>query len=544
MTTPRDRLDALIIGGDVPDEYLGKNARERTRLTIEAYPASLRFMERYFAHGRDAERAQADLADTGLPFVSLNGPYLCSFLRARGLTVELVPLLSPCNAQFIEQMQRRPRAVIISTTFLPFAKHIDKMATAIKQIAPDTVVIAGGIQVWKSFKHKQFLDDGRMEEELREAVSEHSFFSDPTRPSPVDLFVVSASGESTLAELLLRLRDGRTTSDLPNLAKYRDGRWVFTPQVVAPYHEVRMDWSETPLPAGRVYVPIQAGQGCGFQCAFCDFRGLRTTHLRTAESIVDEIRTIPPVDGLRRVYFTDDNLFSSRARARTICQALIDSGMPIRWRGMVRVSIADREIATQMATSGCLEVLLGIESGDPGILHRMGKDASAESILKGIQCFSDAGINTKSTFIVGYPGETEATIQNTVALLNAYPTDGPALHRFLFFQFGVLPLSTVASPASRAQYNLRGYGYHWSHSTMTSDEASHHMESIADRLSAQLSPSYVLEVPELPGLSIDRIKRIIVLRNHLARHQRGFSTPAPAADLWNELASCFQQKAR
>ncbi len=486
--------------------------------------------------------AQADLTDAGLPFVSLNGPYLCSFLRARGLTVDLVPLLSPCKAQFIEQMERRPRAVVISTTFLPFAEHINKMAAAIKQLSPDTVVIAGGIQVWKSFKHKQLLDDGGMEEDLREAVSEHSFFSNPTRPSPVDLFVVSASGEDTLSDLLLRLRDERDTDDLPNLAIYRDGRWVFTPQVEPPYHEVRMDWSETPLPPGRVYVPVQAGQGCGFQCAFCDFRGLRTTHLRTAESIVNEIRTIPPVDGLRHVYFTDDNLFSSRARARDVCQALIDSGMAIRWRGMVRVSIADREIATRMAKSGCLEVLLGIESGDPDILHRMGKNASAESILTGIQCLSDAGINTKSTFIVGYPGETEATIQNTVDLLNAYPTDGPALHRFLFFQFGVLPLSAVASPSSRAQYNLRGYGYHWSHSTMTADEASQHMETIGDRLSAHLSPSYVLEVPELPGISIDRIKRIIVLRNHLARSQRGISTPAPAADLWNELESCFHKE--
>ncbi len=533
------QLDAVIIGGDVPDEYLGKDVREKMRLAVDGYPASLRFLDRYFAHGRDAGKAQADLIDAGLPFVSLNAPHLHTFLHKQGLNTEIVPLLSPHKARFIELMQQGPRAVVISTTFLPFAAHIDKMAGAIKQLAPNTIVIAGGIQIWKSFKHKQLLDNGIMQEQIRDAVSEHNFFTNPSRPSAVDVFVVSARGEDTLAELLTRLRDDRDHSDLPNLAIYKDDRWHFTPQQPEPYREVKMDWSGFPLPPGRLYVPVQAGEGCGFQCSFCDFRGLRTMHLRTAQSIVDEIRTIPPIDGVRRVYFTDDNLFSSGSRARDICRAMIDSGMRVRWRGMVRITIVDDEIAALMADSGCLEVLLGIESGDPGILRNMGKSASPEQILAGLQTLSRVGINTKSTFIVGYPGETDGTLQNTVDLLNAYPTDGPALHRYLFFRFGVLPLSQVASPESRTQFSLRGYGYNWSHATMTSDEAAQHMESLHDRLKVELSPNYVLEVPELPNMTIDNLKRVTVLRNHLARQQRGIPGSTPEADLWDQLEGCF-----
>jgi len=535
----RHQLDAVIIGGDVPDEYLGKDVRERTRLSVEGYPASLRFLERYFAHGRDADAAQAELVSAGLPFISLNAPYLQAYLLEHGLNVEIVPLLSPYKARFAQFMQQQPRAVVISTTFLPFATHIDKIAATIKQMSPNTTIIAGGIQVWKSFKHKQLLDDGTMEEDIRDAVSEHNFFTDPTRPSPVDVFVVSSSGESTLTALLKRLRNGNDYSDLPNLAIYANGGWQFTPQAPDPYHEVKMDWSAFPLPPGRVYVPVQAGEGCGFQCTFCDFRGLRPIHLRTAQSIVDEVRTIPPTDGIRRVYFTDDNLFSSRKRARDICRAIMDSGMRVRWRGMVRISIVDEEIAALMAESGCLEVLLGIESGDPGILKNMGKSASPEQILAGLHHLTQAGINTKSTFIVGYPGETEATLQNTVDLLNAYPTDGPALHRYLFFRFGVLPLSRVASPESRERFSLRGYGYDWTHATMTSDEAASHMEALYDRLKVELSPNYVLEVPELPGMDINDLRRTVVLRNHLARRQRGIPAPAPEADLWNQLEGCF-----
>ncbi len=528
-------LDAIIIGGDVPDEYLGKDVREKMRLTVEGFPASFLFLQAYCNNGRDAEQAQAEITRNGVPFVSLNGPYLQAFLQKHGLNVALVPLLSPYKDRFRELLQRKPPAVIISTTFLPFAEHVDKLAAMVKQALPDTIVIAGGIQVWKSYQHKQLLDSGQMDEGIREAVSEHNFFTDPNRPSAVDVFVVSASGEHTLAALLERIREGRDYHELPNLATFHNGRWQFTPQEEEPYTEIKMDWGRHELPPGPVYIPVQAGQGCGFQCAFCDFRDLRSRHLRTAESIVEEIRTIPSVNGLRHVYFTDDNLFSSRNRAREICRALIQSEMKICWRGMVRVSIIDDEVAELMARSGCLEVLLGIESGDADMLQRMGKTVSPDGILRALGCLSRAGINSKSTFIVGFPGETEKTIQNTVDLLNAYPTDGPALHRYLFFRFGVLPLSEVASPESREKYRLKGYGYNWSHSSMTSEEAVAHMGTLHDRIKVELSPNYVLEVPKLPGVTIEDLKQVAVLRNRLARLQRGQDGPATEAALWKRL---------
>lgn len=540
MTDAR-QLDAVIVGGDIPDEYLGRDAREQMRLTVDGYPASLRFLDRCFAHGQDAEKAQADVVAGGLPFVSLNGPYLQAHLASCGINAALVPLLSPCKDRFAALMRQRPRAVVLSTTFLPFAKHIDTLAAAVKQVAPDTLVVAGGIQVWKSFQHKALLDSGALDEDIRDAVSEHSFFTDPTRPSPVDVFVVSATGEDRLADVLCRLREGRDYRDLPDLALYRNGRWTFTEQRGGPHREVKMDWSRTPLPAGPVYIPVQAGEGCGFQCAFCDFRGLRPVHLRTTESIIKEIRTIPPVDGVRRVYFTDDNLFATRRRALEICHAITASRMQVRWRGMVRIDVVDPDIAAHMAESGCLEVLLGIESGDPDVLRNMGKRASPERILEGVRHLTAAGIHTKSTFIVGFPGETEATLQQTVDLLNAYPTDGPAVHRYLFFRFGVLPLSQVATPASRARFGLRGYGYHWSHNTMNSEEAATLMAGLHDRIKVDLSPNYVLEVPESPGMGVAQLRQAIVTRNHLARLNRGLPAPAPAAELWNTLASCFRR---
>jgi radical SAM superfamily enzyme YgiQ (UPF0313 family) len=220
---------------------------------------------------------------------------------------------------------------------------------------------------------------------------------------------------------------------------------------------------------------------------------------------------------------------------KEICRALIDARLGVRWRGLIRVAVVDEEVAGLMAESGCLEVLLGVESGDADMLKRMCKRVTPEQVLRGVTVLSRNGISTKSTFIVGFPGETERSIRNTVDLLNAYPTDGPAVHRYMFFLFAVLPLSEVASAESRAAHGLEGYGYRWKHATMDARAAAAHIVTMQDALKIELSPSYVLEVPELRELSIERIKRICVLRNRIARVRRGLLPGASEGPLWDEL---------
>jgi radical SAM superfamily enzyme YgiQ (UPF0313 family) len=209
--------------------------------------------------------------------------------------------------------------------------------------------------------------------------------------------------------------------------------------------------------------------------------------------------------------------------------------MPLRWRGMVRLDVVDDEIADLMAGSGCMEVLLGVESGDAGILRRMRKRITPDGILSAVRRLHARGINTKSTFIVGFPGETGETIGRTVDLLNAYPTDGPGAHRYMFFTFAVLPLAEVASAESRRRFGLTGYGYHGRHATMDSSTAAAALEGMYERIKPQLSPSYVLEVPELAGMSIERIKEAFLVRNLLVRE----TDEARKADLWDRLERCF-----
>jgi len=533
--------DAVIIGGDEPQEVLGTEQRQRMRLAVDGQPASLAFLREYFRAGRSAAAAAAALRARPLPFVSLNGPYLRQFLRSRGLRVELAPLLDGSRSALAAALSARPRAVVISTTFLPFAAQIDALAAEVKRLAGEALVIAGGAQVYKSYLHKRLLDAGAIGEDIRAAVCEHNYLMDPARPSPVDALVVSSRGEETLAGVLEALRDGRDWRGLDNVAWRDGGRWRLGRLVEEPYREVKVDWG--PVLNGRagVYVPVQAGQGCGFRCTFCDFCGLfPRVRVRRPASVVEEIATIPPgADGARRVYFTDDNLFTGRARAAALCRALVESGMALRWRGMMRLDLIDEATADLMAASGCAEVLLGVESGDAGLLRRMGKRLTPAGVLAAVERLHRRGINTKSTFIVGFPGETDATIARTAELLNAYPTDGPGVHRYTFFTFAVLPLAEVAGAESRRRYALEGYGYHWRHATMDSAQAAAALDSLYERIDPRLSPSYVLEVPELPGMTVEQVKEAFLVRNLLVRLRDGPDGEGRRAALWGRLERCF-----
>jgi p-methyltransferase len=534
------QIDVLIVAGDQPQEVLGRDIREKVRLTVDGIPASMSFLRAYFRSGRDAGAALDEVSRTDPGFLSLNGPYLYQTLTQAGYSCALIGQLASERDRVEELARRRPRVVVISTTFLPFAKQIDAMAAWLRGRIPGAVIVAGGIQVWKSYRHLQLMRSGEIGDEIAPAVAEHNYLMDPSRPTPLDGLIVSESGEETLLALLSAVREGRDFRSLANTAWFEGGCWRINRVAPERVREVSMDWGRFLTGPTPAWVPVQAGVGCSSRCAFCDFQGLRRVSARSADSVADEVATIPPYNGVRRVYFTDDNLFSTARRAREMCRALISRRLGVRWRGMLRIAMVDDEVAELMAESGCLEVLLGIESGDPAVLAAMDKRSDPERTVRGIERLSRFGINTKSMFITGFPGETDASIDRTVRMLNAYPTSLPAAHRYLFFTFAVLPLARVAAAESRRKHGLVGYGYHWRHSTMTAEEAASRMASLHDAIRPELSPNYVLEVPEMDGLGVEAIKKIYLLRNMISRHRRGLAPDVDESACWAGLEEIFR----
>ena len=182
--------------------------------------------------------------------------------------------------------------------------------------------------------------------------------------------------------------------------------------------------------------------------------------------------------------------------------------------------------------SGCLMTQIGMESGDVTMLARMDKKEDPDSYLEAVELLNTHGIFTQLYFIVGFPGETAETIDNTLRLINQFKHDGPAANFIMVFPFVLAPLSPIYAPESRAAFGLTGYMSEWRHSTMDSKQAATYARDMLLRIE-NVSPFYGIE--ELAVLDAEMLKHLSHLRLSLRKAEMSTAPTAEIDRLWNEL---------
>lgn len=160
---------------------------------------------------------------------------------------------------------------------------------------------------------------------------------------------------------------------------------------------------------------IMMTYGCPYSCDFCTkpiFGNL--VRFRSMDRIFEEIKDIISY-GYDSLWIADD-LFTCDAHfLKEFCDRMIQADFRITWSCLSRVDTITYEIARQMEKSGCRKVYLGIESGNDDVLKLMNKKIDMSSVKHGVDIFKQTGIACAGFFIVGYPGETIGTIEETLA---------------------------------------------------------------------------------------------------------------------------------
>ena len=168
--------------------------------------------------------------------------------------------------------------------------------------------------------------------------------------------------------------------------------------------------------AGKPYQKItlvEFARGCHFQCDFCSitaFHGASQNH-RPAREVAAEM----DATASRRFFIVDDNLVSQPARARELCRELIP--LKIHWVGQASIHIArDGDLLDLMARSGCLGVLIGMESLDPANLRDMGKDwnLAGGGYAESLRRFREHGLAVYGTFVFGYDNDDRQAVRRSV----------------------------------------------------------------------------------------------------------------------------------
>ncbi len=412
--------------------------------------------------------------------------FIEDFVTRRGLTFREIPNFETGIEEIKDAVREGVGVIALCSTWISYpggADAIRHAARRMRELAPGVPIVVGGVGARKGAYARSRMEDGELGDVTADTLAGHYLVIDSARDCDIDAIAISEGSEYSLVDIASAVRAGRDYKELPNLAIPTPNGYVFTPEapIMSDVEGEMVDWRNHRERLRFAEAPIRTGVGCPFRCQFCDFSRLYQCSIRSPESIVRELQSLAAImPAPRHVVFTDDNLGLTPKKLRELATALKKADLGISWRAFMRSDSIDAEIAELLRESGCRECILGIESGSAEILKNMDKQLSPERTLKAVECLDAQGIRTQGTFVVGFPGETSKTIQETADFISAFPS-GPnanALHRYYIFRLQVLPLIPAASRAGREKWKLRGMGEDWSHFTMNSEDAGAAMRDL------------------------------------------------------------------
>ncbi len=331
---------------------------------------------------------------------------LAAVLREKGYLVKIVESasLGLSFPQTLEEiLQEKPDYVGLTCTTAS-VENAFQIARALKESHPNLRIFVGGPHIT--------------------ALPQESF-----RRCPSFDYGVIGEGERAFPELLEALESRGDLKKVPS-AVFREGAEIFV--------NLRRKFIENldrlPFPAydllpffPRRYKPpflnylqgptasFTSSRGCPQGCTFCDRSVFGNRYRYFSEGyLVELIVYLRRKYKVRHLIFTDDQFAASKVRLLRFCEKLLKENLKIRWNCDARVDSLDEETLKLMKRAGCWMISYGIESGSQEILDGLEKGIKLEEAEKTVRLTKKAGIRAKGLFMIGYPEETEGTLQKTL----------------------------------------------------------------------------------------------------------------------------------
>jgi len=237
-------------------------------------------------------------------------------------------------------------------------------------------------------------------------------------------YAVAGDGERASVALVNALSDGVAVGSLPGVVRDRAGTVVFTP----PGEDADLD--SLPSPALHRWIdlaryqrhgatiPIQTKRGCVYKCVYCTYRNVEGWGYRTRDParVADEIAELKREAGVTHFDFVDSTFNSPPGHAIGVCEAIIGRNMNVHLDTTnFTPAAAPAELLAAMKRAGFRSLGITAESASDAVLERLEKGFSAAKVREVAARVEKTGIRTLWIFLVGGPGETPATMEETLA---------------------------------------------------------------------------------------------------------------------------------
>jgi len=235
----------------------------------------------------------------------------------------------------------------------------------------------------------------------------------------------------TVPGLLSELEGQRRFGDVPGLIYKEDGTVKMTEYGNDP------EFEQYPFPARHLlpnelyaefpterknFTVMVTSKGCPMGCTFCE-AGRTRYNPRTAETVVREIEECYNRYNIREIDVFDYEFLIDRQRVMDICDGIIEKKLDILWACRARIDSVDEELLRKMKAAGCGRIYFGVESGVQEILNRINKGITLDQIRNAIEMTKGLGIRALGFFLIGCPGESHATLRQTIKFAKSLDLD-------------------------------------------------------------------------------------------------------------------------
>ncbi|MFC1690541.1 B12-binding domain-containing radical SAM protein [Nanoarchaeota archaeon] len=338
--------------------------------------------------------------------------YLAAYAREKGFEVKILDanaLQIPLNK--IKNHIPKDIDVVGTTSFTPSLNKSCKILSICKEINPNIITIIGGAHI--SALPKETL----------------KYYSS------ID-FGIIGEGEITLVELLKTIQKKESLSTVKGIC-YRDGKEIKLNQ----RRELIEDLDILPFPAydllpvekycvplhhvgfgqrvpTKPFAAIFTSRGCPYNCTYCASKVIweRKVRFRNPKNVLAEIDHLVKNFNIKVIDIADDIFTINNKVFNAILDGLIERDYDLHFNCLSRVNTIDMEKLKKLKKAKCYLIRYGVESGSQKVLNLMKKNITKEEVIKAFKMTHKVGIPASASFIIGHPGETNATVKETIDL--------------------------------------------------------------------------------------------------------------------------------
>ncbi len=361
------------------------------------------------------------------PYPPLGILYISAFLKEQNINTKVFDSTFSTK-ELLKQylIDERPDVVAIYTNLMTKLNVLDVVQFS-KEISPNTKVVLGGPDV--TYNTKDYLENGAD-------------------------FIVIGEGENTIFELVQNIEKGNSDFTDVNGIAYLDNSGS---EVKTKARTKVREIDELPIPDrdaidmskytqawkdfhGESALNVSTQRGCPYTCKWCSTAVYGQSYRRRSpDKVVAELKEIKEKYNPDTIWFVDDVFTVSHKWLESFVEEIETQNFELKFECISRADRMNTEVIALLKRAGCFRVWIGAESGSQKIIDAMDRRVSVEKVREIIIETREAGIEAGTFIMLGYPGETEEDIEETIHHLKvsnpdhftitvAYPIKGTRLY--------------------------------------------------------------------------------------------------------------------